>query len=222
MRTIHVTDLGCMDYASAWAVQRRSVDALKTGEGPERLLIVEHNNVLTFGRRSKPEHLLVPRATLMARGIDTFEVERGGDVTYHGPGQLVAYPILDLTRHKRDVRWYSRTLLAVVAETLGAFGIAGEVREGVETGVWTPREAGPASKIAALGVRVERWVTYHGVALNVHTDLSHYELIVPCGLDGVTTTSMAVESGRALTLEDVKPVFLKAFAVVFGVTLEQE
>ena len=220
MRTIHITDLGRMDYASAWAVQRRSVDALKKGDGPERLLVVEHDPVLTLGRRSKPEHLLVPRATLLARGIDTFEVERGGDVTYHGPGQLVAYPILDLTRHRRDVRWYSRTLLAAVAETLGAFGIAGEVREGVETGVWTPREAGPASKIAALGVRVERWVTYHGVALNVHTDLSHYELIVPCGLDGVTTTSMAVEAGRALTLEDVKPVFLKAFADVFGVTLE--
>ncbi len=222
MSVVRVTDLGRMDYASAWAVQRRLVENLKAGDGPDRLLLVEHDDVLTLGRRSRPEHVLMPLASLEAMGVKTFEVERGGDVTYHGPGQLVAYPIFDLKRHRPDVRWFSRSLLKAAADTVRAFGINAEIREGLETGVWVPNTSGSALKIAALGVRVERWVTYHGVALNVDPDLSRYEMIVPCGLEGVMTTSMSVESGSTLTLQDVMPVFLEAFADSFGVALELE
>ena len=220
--SVRWTDLGRMDYAAAWRLQRRLVKALKQGEGPDRLLLVEHDHVLTFGRRAKSEHVLASPEELAALGVDTHVVERGGDVTYHGPGQLVAYPIFDLKRHRRDVRWYSVSLLRTVAETLRSFGVDSQLREGVETGVWVPREVGPPHKIAALGVRIERWVTYHGVALNVDPNLSRFELIVPCGLDGVTTTSMSVELGRTVTLEEVKPVFLEAFAEAFGVELASE
>ena len=135
MTTLRWTDLGEAPYAPVWALQRRLVAELKAGVGPDRLLLVEHRPVLTLGRRSDPAHLLLDRPDLAARGYDVYEIERGGDVTYHGPGQLVAYPILDLRRHRKDVRWYATTLLEVAVRTAAACGVDAVLRTGADTGV---------------------------------------------------------------------------------------
>lgn len=228
-RRVEWIDLGRRSYAPVWDLQHRLVEARKGGGGADTLLLVEHDAVLTLGRRAQADHVLRPAAELAAAGIDVQPVERGGDVTYHGPGQLVAYPILDLHGFRPDVRWYSLSLLEVVVRTLAAFGIAGEVRTGLETGVWVrlgsrdvviggPHEA-PLGKVAALGVRIERWITYHGVALNVDPTLAHFDWIVPCGLSGVVTVSMASLLGRPIELAEVRPAFLAAFASVFATTL---
>ena len=232
MSTVQWSDLGRLDYGSAWSLQRSLVEAHKTDpEGtPDRLLLVEHDPVITVGRRAElgTAHIVATPAQLERRDISIYPVERGGDVTYHGPGQLVLYPVLDLHRHRRDVRWYSDSLLAVIVQVLAAFGIAAEARTGCETGVWVADggsgtnggSAGlPPGKIAALGVRIERWITYHGVALNVNTDLGDFALIVPCGLDGVRVTSMAEVLGHTVDFAAVKDAARVAFARVFGVEL---
>jgi lipoate-protein ligase B len=217
---IRWSDLGRMPYGRAWALQRALVEARKAGRGCDRLLLVEHDPVLTLGRRSNPAHILVGADALAARGIRSYSVERGGDVTWHGPGQLVAYPILDLQGFRKDVRWYSGALAEAALRCLAEFGIAAEAREGVETGVWVP--LGPASegeswgKIAALGLRIERWIAYHGIALNVDPALEDYDLIVACGLPGVRSISMAGVLGRSLTLDEVRPAFLRALARSLG------
>jgi lipoate-protein ligase B len=205
-----------MAYRAAHAMQLARVAELKAagGAGHEWLLTVEHDPVITLGRRARPEHILATPAELARAGIDRVEVERGGDVTYHGPGQLVAYPVLDLRRHRRDVAWYSQTLLGVVVDTLADHGIAAEARGGEETGVWVGDE-----KIGALGVKIERWVTYHGVALNIDPDLSHFDWIVPCGLHGRKVTSVAAVLGRAADMRAVRASFTAAFADRFGVLL---
>lgn len=224
-RRVEWIDLGRRPYAPVWALQHRLVEARKAGGGADTLLLVEHEPVLTLGRRARAEHVLRTETELAAAGIDVQAVERGGDVTYHGPGQLVAYPILDLHGFRADVRWYSLSLLEVVVRTLRAFGIEGEVRTGVETGVWVRREPGegpngaPMGKVAALGVRIERWITYHGVALNVDPALEPFDWIVPCGLNDVVTVSMAGLLGRPIAPAEVRPVFLAAFAAVFDATL---
>ncbi len=216
------TDLGRAPYGPVWDLQRRLVAGLKAGEGPDRLLLVEHEPVLTLGRRTVPAHLLLDRATLAARGYEVFEVERGGDVTYHGPGQLVGYPILDLRRHKKDVRWYAETLLASVVRVARELGLPAFHRTGVETGVWVDLPEGGLGKLASLGVRVETWVTYHGVALNVNTDLARFDVVVPCGLPGVRMVSLASLLGRPVPMAEVRAAFLAAFAAGFGVTLHHE
>jgi lipoate-protein ligase B len=208
-----------MAYRPAWDLQRALVARRKAGLGEDHLLLVEHEPVITYGRRTDPAHLLASPDYLAARGIDLFAVERGGDVTYHGPGQLVVYPILDLHGYRRDVRWYAGSLLETAVRTLAAFGIEAEVRFGAETGVWVAPEGARSGKIAALGVRIDRWVTYHGLALNVDPDLTAFNLIVPCGLPGVTIVSMASLLGRSVGLDEVRPVMRDAFASVFGVEL---
>lgn len=221
-RRVRVVDLGRMAYRPVWDLQHARVEARKAGGGADELLLVEHEPVLTLGRRGGEGHILRPGGELAAAGIDVVAIERGGDVTYHGPGQLVAYPILDLHGFRTDVRWYSLSLLDVVVRTLAAFGIAAAARAGADTGVWVPLEgAGDRwGKIAALGVRIERWITYHGVALNVDPDLGHFDWIVPCGLSGVTTVSMAGLLGRPVSIDEVRPVFVAAFAEVFAATLD--
>lgn len=226
-RRVEWVDLGRRPYAPVWDLQHRLVEARKAGEGVDTLLLVEHEPVLTLGRRAAAGNVLRSAAELAAAGVDVQAVERGGDVTYHGPGQLVAYPILDLHGFRTDVRWYSLSLLEVVVRTLRAFGIEGQVRTGLETGVWVRRgpcdvrDGAPIGKIAALGVRIERWITYHGVALNVDPALEHFDWIVPCGLPDVVTVSMASLLGRPIALADVRPVFLSAFAAVFAATLDE-
>lgn len=217
------TDLGRMPYAAVWDLQRRLVAERKAGWGADRLLLVEHEPVLTLGRRARSEHVLATPEALAARGLAIHEVERAGDVTYHGPGQLVAYPILDLRAHRRDVRWYAGALLEAVLRVLRAYGLEAHARDGVETGAWLGRVGdGRHEKVAALGVRIEQWVTYHGVALNVDPDLDAYDLIVPCGLSHARPASMARALGRPLEVAAVRPAFVAAFADAFGVAVQPD
>ncbi|UCF41637.1 MAG: lipoyl(octanoyl) transferase LipB, partial [Gemmatimonadota bacterium] len=151
---------------------------------------VEHPPVVTLGRSTEPQHLPLSAEQLAARGVEVHDIERGGDVTFHGPGQLVGYPIYDLSEHRRDLHWYLRQLEAALITALADFGIAGGRTEGF-TGVWTG-----GRKIASIGIHVKQWVTWHGFALNVTTDLSYFDLIVPCGIEGVVMTSVQRELGE--------------------------
>ncbi len=186
-----VVGLGRMSYEEALQHQRAIAEARIRGDVTrDVLLLVEHPPVVTLGRAFDHEHLATPRAELAKRHIDVFEVERGGDVTFHGPGQLVGYPIFRLTEHKEDLHWFLRALEEALITTVASLGIEGVRNEGL-TGVWTH-----GRKIASIGIHVKQWVTWHGFALNVATDLSYFDLIVPCGIDGVQMTSLAQELGE--------------------------
>ncbi len=200
---LDVLDAGTLRYGEALALQRRAVEEVKAG-GADRLILVEHPPVVTLGRRAREEHVLVSREALAARGVEAFEIERGGDVTYHGPGQLVGYPVIDIRRRGIGLDAYLRLLEAALIDAVGTFGIDARRRKGL-TGVWAD-----AGKIAAIGVAVTRWVTYHGFALNVSTDLSAFDLIVPCGLAGETVTSMEKTLGRAVDMADAKREVVRA------------
>lgn len=186
--TLAVVGLGRMAYGEALTLQRTLAHRKVAGEIPQDLLLlVEHPPVVTLGRGFKAEHLSTPREFLAARHVDVFEAERGGDVTFHGPGQLVGYPIFDLTHHKQDLHWFLRQIEAALIAVLDDFGVPGERNEGL-TGVWTS-----GRKIASIGIHVKQWVTWHGFALNVMTDLSYFDLIVPCGIPNVVMTSLQKE-----------------------------
>jgi lipoyl(octanoyl) transferase len=177
-KPLAVLDLGRMRYAGALAWQQRLVDERKRGEGVDTLLFVEHPHVVTMGRNGKEHNVLASAEVLAKTGIDYFETDRGGDVTYHGPGQLVGYPILDLREWKRDVHAYFNGIERCLIAALGVFGIAAQnIPERGYEGVWVRGE-----KIAAIGIHISRWITSHGFALNVETDLSYFKYIVPCGL----------------------------------------
>jgi lipoyl(octanoyl) transferase len=185
------------------------------------LLLVEHPPVVTLGRSSKSQHLVASPALLAARGVEMHEVERGGDVTFHGPGQLLGYPIVDLKRHRRDLHWYLRQVEEALIVALGRLGIGATRNPGL-TGVWTGDRGAdgsiiPRRKIASIGVHARDWVTWHGFALNVSTDLSYFGLIVPCGIAGVEMTSVARElDSSAPTAEAVAEAVARAFADVFS------
>jgi len=180
--------LGRRDYVSVLHLQRALCRARLAGHiRQDLLLLVEHQPVVTLGRGTKPDSLPVSPSDLVARGITVHEVERGGDVTYHGPGQLVGYPIIDLQAHRPDLHWYLRTLEAALIDALASLGVAGERVDGL-TGVWVGDR-----KIASIGVHVKQWVTFHGFALNVTTGLDAFDLIVPCGIKDVVMTSLAHE-----------------------------
>jgi lipoyl(octanoyl) transferase len=218
---IRLHRLGRRPYEPVWQLQREMAASTCAG-GPEHLILVEHDAVVTMGRRTDRAHLLLSESELEARGILVYDVERGGDVTYHGPGQLVAYPILDLRRHRKDVRWYSTSLAAVAVQALATMGVEAEAREGLETGVWVTSGAEAGAKIAAIGIRVEGWVTYHGVAINVDMDMTPFDWIVPCGLPGVRVTTVERVAGTAPALDSVGRAVEDAFAHVFGVQFEVE
>ena len=185
MRQLHVCDLGTRSYAAALELQRAVARARISGAiDQDVLILVEHPPVVTMGRSSKANHLLASPALLAARGVELFEVERGGDVTFHGPGQLVGYPIFDLKRHKQDLHWYLRQVEEALIRGVAPFGIIGDRNIGF-TGVWTQ-----GRKLASIGVHARDWVTWHGFALNVTTDLSYFDLMVPCGIAEVTMTSL--------------------------------
>jgi len=187
-RQLLVCDLGMMDYAEALSFQRAVARARISGAiDQDVLLLVEHPPVVTLGRSSKQQHLLATPALLAARGVELHEVERGGDVTFHGPGQLVGYPIVDLKRHKQDLHWFLRQVEESLIRALAPFHIVGERSTG-QTGVWTS-----GRKLASIGVHARDWVTWHGFALNVTTDLSYFDLMVPCGIASVEMTSVAKE-----------------------------
>jgi lipoyl(octanoyl) transferase len=186
-----VQDLGYGSYAEVLELQRRLCRQRIAGEISEDiLLLVEHEPVVTLGRGVRPGSLPLSPAELEARGLQVFDVERGGDVTYHGPGQLVGYPIIDLRKHREDLHWYLRKLEAGLINGLGSLGIEAGTSAGL-TGVWTA-----GRKIASIGIHVKQWVTFHGFALNVTTDISYFDLIVPCGIPDVVMTSISRELGR--------------------------
>src|SRR5918993_5161248 len=198
MPQLLVSDLHTMPYADALVLQRAVARARISGEVPQDvLLLVEHPPVVTLGRSSKERHLMASPELLAARGVELFEVERGGDVTFHGPGQLVGYPIIDLKRHRKDLHWYLRQVEEALIRAVAPLGIAAERSVG-QTGVWTQ-----GRKLASIGVHARDWVTWHGFALNVTTDLSYFGLIVPCGIGGVDMTSIARERGAAVEMAEV-------------------
>ena len=189
MRNCSWRDLGRMDYALAFQLQRSLVDQRKHGEIPDQFLMVEHPHTITLGRNGRMENLLASEEILERAGVEFHETDRGGDITYHGPGQIVGYPILDLREWKRDVVAYVRAIEQVIIDALADFGLDA-VRVPGMTGVWVSGE-----KIAAIGVHISRWVTSHGFALNVATDLSYFRYIVPCGLVKPVTSMAALEAG---------------------------
>ncbi|HVE70575.1 MAG TPA: lipoyl(octanoyl) transferase LipB [Thermoanaerobaculia bacterium] len=212
-RELWVIDLGRRAYEEALDLQRDLARARIAGEVTQDvLMLVEHPPVVTLGRLAKEGNLLVSRSALTARGIRVYEVERGGDVTFHGPGQLVGYPIVDLRRHKQDLHWYLRQLEEALIRAVAVYGIHGE-RNPSYTGVWTG-----GRKLASIGVHAREWVTWHGFALNVTTDLSYFDLIVPCGIQAVTVTSMAREltAPDAPSLGDVGAAVTRALGEVFS------
>lgn len=208
---IETINLGLRPYQEVWDLQHSLFDAMvsqkKRGIKPDKeyLLLVEHTPVITLGKHAKESNLLVPDSIRTEKNIDCFRIERGGDVTYHGPGQLVAYPILDLERHNIGVKDYVNLLEESVIQTIRQYGIAGNRIEGA-SGVWIGTDCS-AKKICALGVKCSRFCTMHGLALNVNTDLSAFSMINPCGFTDRGVTSMAAETGRDMDFEDVKKRF---------------
>jgi lipoyl(octanoyl) transferase len=211
MRPLHISRLGVVPYAEGLELQARLVEQRKAGGIPDQLIFLEHPPVITLGVRSRTErsNILETPAGLAAQGVELFETGRGGDVTYHGPGQLVGYPILDLRPDRCDVHRYVRDLEEVLIRAVAAFGVAAGRMPGL-TGAWVGDD-----KLAAIGVRIARWVTSHGFALNVTTNLRHFDLIVPCGISGKGVTSLEKLTGRAPAMMEVQTVVAQAFAAVF-------
>jgi lipoate-protein ligase B len=213
MNPIGVVDLGRRRYGDVLDLQRDLCRRRMTGSlDRDVLLLVEHEPVVTLGRSTRASSLPLPQRALEARGVEVFEVERGGDVTLHAPGQLVAYPIFDLRGWRLDLHWYLRQLEETLIRALDSVGVRAERNPG-KTGVWTN-----GRKIASIGIHVKQWVTFHGFALNVSTDLALFELIVPCGLHGVTMTSVARERGAAgdgALWDATREAVVRGFEVVF-------
>jgi len=203
---ITVKDLGFADYQSVWDLQKGLQQKVIAGTEQDTLLLVEHEPVYTLGKNADQNHILQNHPS----DVKTFAVERGGDVTFHGPGQLVGYPIFDLHHYRTSVSWYMRTLEEAIIQTLAVFGIEAGRKQGL-TGVWVDDE-----KIAALGVRLSRWVTMHGLALNVNPDLSYYDGIIPCGILEYGVTSMEKVLGNAPSMDSVKKVLVEAFEQCFS------
>ena len=216
-QTCWVVDLGAIAYAPACELQRELVQARKADAIPDVLLICEHPHVITLGRNGKREHLRAGSRVLDQMRVEFHPSDRGGDITYHGPGQIVGYPILDLTAHRRDVRWYVEQLEEAMIRASAAFGITGGRSEGAH-GVWVNMPAGE-EKLAALGVHLSRWVTSHGFAYNVSTDLRYFDLIVPCGIPDKRATSLEKLLGRSVARDEVLPHLVEQFGNVFNVNM---
>lgn len=212
-------ECGFMPYAEAFDLQRRLVAARKAGSVPDVLILCEHPHVITLGRNGHQEHLLASQHLLRQMNVEFHPTDRGGDITYHGPGQIVGYPILDLTRIRRDVAWYLRQLEELMISVTADFGIQATRKPGM-TGVWVERPAHgdtppAAEKLAAIGVHLSRWVTSHGFAYNVSTDLRYFDLIVPCGLQGKRATSLESVLGRTVDCKEVRPLLIQRFGGIF-------
>ena len=217
MNEVWLVNLGTVPYADALALQHRLVDARKCGALNDALLLLEHPPVFTLGRNARDENILASREFLRQQGIDVFRVERGGDVTYHGPGQLVGYPILDLRDFRMDVGWFVRSMEEMLIRVLGDFGIRGKRIEKL-VGVWIDQASPmqPEAKIAQIGARIEQWITYHGFALNVDPKLAHFDLIVPCGISDKAVTSMARVLNQPVDPRAVRECVAARFGQVFG------
>jgi lipoyl(octanoyl) transferase len=213
-RLCEARDLGRMRWVEAYALQQELSEQRKRQEIPDQLLLVEHPHVVTMGRNGHMSNLIAGEEVLARTGIDFHHTNRGGDVTYHGPGQLVGYPILDLNDWKRDVHAYVRAVEDVIIQTIGVFGLEGGRVEGA-TGVWVN-----GAKICAIGVHISRWVTSHGFALNVETDLQYFQYIIPCGLTLPVTSMRALGVGASMA--EVKLALRQQFAKVFGYETEKQ
>ena len=221
-----IVELGRIGYAEAWALQKRLVAARKAGAIEDVLLLCEHPHVITLGRSGKREHLLASEELLRERGVELHPTDRGGDITYHGPGQIVGYPILNLGAIRRDVVWYVRTLEEAMIRATAELGLAAG-REQRKTGVWvtakkdsTPEEEEQSEKLAAIGVHISRWVTSHGFAYNVATDLRYFDLIVPCGIAGRKATSLEKLLGRSVERAEIAPRLVRHFGELFGLEMK--
>jgi lipoyl(octanoyl) transferase len=229
-----IVDLGFLAYAEACALQERVVASRKAGTIDDVLLLCQHPHVITLGRNAKREHLLASDSVLQQKGVEVHHSSRGGDITYHGPGQLIAYPVLNLAAIRRDVGWYVRMLEEVMIRTAADYGISA-LREPGKTGVWvetdeghsalatrhsfTPDLSGPlatSEKLGAIGVHLSRWITSHGLAFNVSTDLRYFDLIVPCGIHGRKATSLEKLLGGAIDLHEAVARLTRHFSDVFG------
>ncbi len=234
MKELLVFDLGLVEYGAAWELQQRVVSARKAGAIPDVLLLCEHPHVITLGRSGKISNLRASDQMLREKGVSFFETSRGGDITYHGPGQLVGYPIVNLGEIRRDVAWYVRGLEEAMIRATEGFGIASKRVPGC-TGVWVdvPRrlrkreveevqevkDVDDQEKIGAIGVHISRWVTSHGFAYNVSTDLGYFDLIVPCGIVGKRATSLEKLLGRRAEMKEVAPRISAHLAEIFGLQL---
>jgi lipoyl(octanoyl) transferase len=212
-RLCEARDLGRLRWAAAYALQQGLVEQRKRQEIPDQLLLVEHPHVVTMGRNGHMENLIAGEEILSRTGIDFHHTNRGGDVTYHGPGQLVGYPILDLNEWKRDVHAYVRAVEEIIIQTIGEFGIQGGRVAGA-TGVWVN-----GAKVCAIGIHISRWITSHGFALNVATDLQYFQYIIPCGLTLPVTSLRAL--GVSASMDEVKLVLRQQFGKVFGYETEK-
>ena len=224
MRSCRTIDLGRIAYSEAAALQQRLVAARKIGAVPDLLLFCEHPHVITLGRNGKREHLRVSDGLLHQKGVEFHHTDRGGDITYHGPGQIVGYPILDLNGMRRDVVWYVRRLEDSMIRATSRFGIRA-LRVPGRTGVWVKADAdnkagaGGEEKLAAIGVRISRWVTSHGFAYNVSTDLRFFDLITPCGIAGCRATSLEKLLGIPVARADAVARLIAGFSEAFGLQL---
>lgn len=231
-KTVAFRDLGCMDYQEAWTyqenlfaaivtqkIQNRNLPEAEQATTPNYLLFVEHPHVYTLGKSGKPEHLLLDATGLEAHAATYYKINRGGDITYHGPGQLVGYPILDLDHFFTDIHRYLRYLEEAIILTLAEYGVSAGRIEGL-TGVWLDHDTlKNPRKICALGVKSSRWVTMHGFAFNVNVDLSYFGHIVPCGIDDKAVTSLHLELGRQVDVQEVKEKVKKHLAALFEMNL---
>lgn len=206
---LQIIDLGRTRYADAWKLQKELVTKRADGVIPDCLLLTEHEPVITMGRGTDTRNLLVSREALAERGVDLHEVERGGDITFHGPGQAVMYPIIDLRQRGRDVHRYLRDLEQIVIEALADVGLAASIKKGL-TGIWVDDH-----KVGAIGVAVSRWITYHGAAVNVSTDLDYFKLINPCGITQFPVGSVSQLVGREIKLAHFNDLLVHSFVEYF-------
>jgi lipoyl(octanoyl) transferase len=215
VRPGHVLNLGRVPYVEAWDLQRSVADAVRRGEIPDTVILLEHPPVITLGRRAQQSELHIPEGA----EVEVVETDRGGKSTYHGPGQLVCYPIFDLTRHGEDVKRYCRDLEEALIKTLHACGVKGERIEGL-TGIWL---LSPPRKIASIGIHITKWVTTHGYALNVDLDPAPFtHWITACGLEDTAFTTIARELGRAVAVDEVRPHAVAALGDVFDLAFEEQ
>ncbi|MBS1641500.1 MAG: lipoyl(octanoyl) transferase LipB [Bacteroidetes bacterium] len=227
-QTVFFKDLGVRPYKEVWDLQevflKQNVD-LKANEATRNatvnhLFFVEHNPVYTLGKSGKKEHVLINDETLKEKGIEYFHINRGGDITFHGPEQIVGYPIFDLDKFKPDLTWYLRNLEEVIIKTLAEYGLQGDRSKG-ETGVWLdPNIAGKERKICAMGIKCSRWITMHGFAFNINTNLDYFNYIVPCGIQNKQVTSLQKELGRHVDINEAKEKLKKNFEIVFNCKLK--
>src|SRR5665213_1402985 len=219
VNTLRLLELGLTPYREAWELQREIFQRVMAGEEDDTLILVEHPPVYTFGRGADMANFLLSDDKLQELGAEKFEIERGGDVTYHGPGQLVGYPILNLGHFKEDLGWYLRALEETIIEVLRTYDVEGFRIKG-RTGVWVGVE-GNEEKICAIGVHASRWCTMHGFAFNVNTDLSYFQHIVPCGISDRGVTSLATVLGHEVPMEQACERYVTAFESVFDISLRE-